>query len=48
MQILPLGLTLWLVTVAIAVAQPAFDAAQAGRTAVERLVKGDFVPNRQL
>ena len=42
MRILALGVTLWLATVAIAVAQPAFDAAQAGRAAVERLVKGDF------
>jgi uncharacterized protein len=42
MQIPALGVTLWLVTGAIAVAQPAFDAAQAGRMAVERLVKGDF------
>ena len=42
MHILPHVVTLWLVTVAFAVAQPAFDATQAGRAAVERLVKGDF------
>jgi hypothetical protein len=42
MKSLMLAGTLWLVTVGIAVAQPTFDAAQAGRTAVEQLVKGDL------
>jgi len=42
MKTLMLALSLWLVTVGSAVAQATFDAAPAGRTAVERLVKGDF------
>jgi dienelactone hydrolase len=42
MRILWLAVALNLVTAGAALAQPPFDAAQAGRTAVEQLVKGEF------
>jgi dienelactone hydrolase len=42
MNILTLAAALWLVGITAAVGQLTFDAAEEGRKAVERLVKGDF------
>jgi dienelactone hydrolase len=42
MKSLKLPLTLWLMTAVTAAAQSPFDAAEAGRAAIQQLVKGDF------
>jgi dienelactone hydrolase len=42
MKSLRLPVTLWLLTAVTAAAQPPFDAAEAGRAAIQQLVKGDF------
>ena len=42
MKSLRLPLSLWLITAVTAAAQTPFDAAEAGRAAIQQLVKGDF------